>query len=119
MTHTPIEEIVKALDKKLEALFNDAVRLCFAQIRGEITEKERIFALKSLNEVSEEFIRESLTKMYERGIKDSAKIASDFSMKKTQIHPDILWDEMNDTAKSVMHTTAQQIAGAILKSTHI
>jgi len=43
-----------------------------------------------------------------------SKIASDFSMKPDRsIHPDIPWDEMSEVAKSVAHTTAQQIALAI------
>ena len=43
-----------------------------------------------------------------------AKIASAFTMKAGRnIHPDIAWDDMSESAKLVSHTTAQQIAAAI------
>lgn len=42
------------------------------------------------------------------------RLASEFTMKPDRsVHPDVPWDEMNETAKMVAHTTAQQIASAI------
>lgn len=47
--------------------------------------------------------------------KRCAKVASHFSVKEGKsIHPDIPWEQMNETAKMAAHTTAQQIAQAIL-----
>ena len=49
-------------------------------------------------------------------IKHCAQIASEFTMGPDRsIHPDIPWDEMSEAAKLVAHTTAQQIAQAILQ----
>lgn len=43
-----------------------------------------------------------------------AKIAALFSVKDDRsIHPDVPWDEMNEAAKTIAHTTAQQIAAAL------
>ena len=33
-----------------------------------------------------------------------------------RIHPDISWEQMNETAKMIAHTTAQQISWAIEES---
>lgn len=58
-----------------------------------------------------------LNKTYGDGIKDAARIASLFSVKPgASIHPDIPWEKMNETAKMIAHTTAQQISWAILES---
>lgn len=43
-------------------------------------------------------------------INECAKIASDFSMNKHKIHPDLEWDEMNAPAQFAAHATAQLIA---------
>jgi hypothetical protein len=58
-------------------------------------------------------LREALQKQRER----LAQIAAQFTVKKDRnIHPDIPWDQMNESAKSAAHTTAQQIAAAILEA---
>lgn len=45
-----------------------------------------------------------------------ARIASMFTMKPDRsIHPDIPWDQMNESAKMAAHTTAQQIAVKIME----
>ena len=44
-------------------------------------------------------------------IEECVKTAAEFSTKKDKsIHPDIAWEDMNETAQMVAHTTAQQIA---------
>jgi hypothetical protein len=44
-----------------------------------------------------------------------ARIASNFTLKQgRRIHPDIPWEEMNESAQAAAHTTAQQIATAIM-----
>lgn len=52
----------------------------------------------------------------EEGIRQSAKIASEFSLKKIAIHPDINVDSMGDAQKTVYHATAQCISGEILSA---
>jgi hypothetical protein len=48
--------------------------------------------------------------------KRSARVAANFSMKPDRsIHPDIRWEEMSESARTVAHTTAQQIAAEILE----
>lgn len=47
-------------------------------------------------------------------LKESWKIASRFSVRpNARCHPDISYSQMNETAKVVMHTTAQQISWEI------
>lgn len=47
--------------------------------------------------------------------KECAMEASSFTVKAGRsIHPDIPWDDMSETVKLTAHTTAQQIAAAIL-----
>jgi hypothetical protein len=46
-------------------------------------------------------------------INECSKIASDFSMNKHKIHPDIEWDEMGLPAQFAAHATAQLIADEI------
>ncbi len=51
---------------------------------------------------------------FDEGVEAAKNCAAMFTMKPDRsIHPDIPWDEMNDNAKMVSHTTAQQIAWAI------
>ena len=42
-----------------------------------------------------------------------AQQATLFSLNKHDIHPDIKWDDMNETAKMVNHATCQQVAAKI------
>lgn len=56
--------------------------------------------------------RESAIRAEER--ERAAVTATMFTLKPDRsIHPDIPWDKMNETAKMIAHTTAQQIAYAI------
>lgn len=53
---------------------------------------------------------------YEDGIRDAARIAASFSVKPDRsLHPDVPWDQMNETTKHVAHATAQSIADEILE----
>ena len=42
-----------------------------------------------------------------------AQVAAMYSIDKNSIHPDIPWDQMNDQAKMIAHTTCQHVAAAI------
>lgn len=46
-------------------------------------------------------------------IKECALVAALFSIEKNDIHPDIKWDDMSESAKTVNHTTCQQVAQKI------
>lgn len=49
-----------------------------------------------------------------KALEEAAMVASLFSVKPDRnIHPDVPWDAMGETAKMVTHTTAQQIAWEI------
>jgi hypothetical protein len=49
-----------------------------------------------------------------QALREAATVASLFTAPpNARIHPDIAWDEMNESAKLVAHTTAQQISWAI------
>jgi hypothetical protein len=51
---------------------------------------------------------------FNEGIAKAAHTASYFSVKPgASIHPDIPWERMNENAKMIAHTTAQQISWAI------
>lgn len=50
---------------------------------------------------------------YQMGLEAAANAASMFSANHSPIHPDIAWNNMNDSAKMVMHTTCQQVAAKI------
>lgn len=43
-------------------------------------------------------------------IRECALKAAMFSINKNDIHPDIKWDDMSDSAKIVNHTTCQMVA---------
>lgn len=47
-------------------------------------------------------------------VRECSYIASMCSVEKKPIHPDILWEDMSETAKMVNHTTCQTVAGEIL-----
>ena len=52
--------------------------------------------------------------------KRCAEIALNFTVKPDRsIHPDVKWEEMSESAKMVAHTTAQQIAYAIMHQARI
>ena len=60
---------------------------------------------------------EESQRTYADGIRDAARIASHFTAgPNARIHPDISWEQMNETAKMIAHTTAQQISWAIEES---
>ena len=52
-------------------------------------------------------------------IRECAYIASMQSIEKRPIHPDILWEDMSETAKMVNHTTCQTVAQAIVDAFEI
>lgn len=52
-------------------------------------------------------------------IRECAYIASMQSIQKRPIHPDILWEDMSETAKMVNHTTCQTVAQAIVDAFEI
>jgi hypothetical protein len=47
-------------------------------------------------------------------IRRCAITASMFSIDKHDIHPDIKWDDMTESAKMINHTTCQQVSMQIL-----
>jgi hypothetical protein len=50
-----------------------------------------------------------------KAIREAAAIASQFTVRPdARIHPDIAFEEMGDVQQTIAHTTAQQIAFAIL-----
>lgn len=52
-------------------------------------------------------------------IRECAYVASMQSIEKRPIHPDILWEDMSETAKMVNHTTCQTVAQAIVDAFEI
>ncbi len=55
--------------------------------------------------------QESAAEAWERAIKQAAHQASWFSGRPgARVHPDIPWEQMNESAKTAAHSTAQQIA---------
>jgi hypothetical protein len=53
---------------------------------------------------------DSLEKFAELIVRECAEQASLFSINKNQIHPDITYDKMSESAKTVCHITSQQIS---------
>lgn len=44
-----------------------------------------------------------------------AKIASHYSFGKPRLHPDVSWEDTNESARSACHITSQEIAALIRK----
>ena len=54
-----------------------------------------------------------IEKFAELIINECVQVAAMFSIDKTDIHPDIKWDDMTDSAQMITHTTCQQVASKI------
>jgi len=54
-----------------------------------------------------------IRKFAELIINECVQVAAMFSIDKTDIHPDIKWDDMTDSAQMITHTTCQQVASKI------
>ena len=54
-----------------------------------------------------------IEKFAELIINECVQVAAMFSIDKTDIHPDIKWDDITDSAQMITHTTCQQVASKI------
>lgn len=54
-----------------------------------------------------------IEKFAELIVNECVQVAAMFSIDKNDIHPDIKWDDMTDSAQMIAHTTCQQVASKI------
>ncbi len=60
-------------------------------------------------------LAQALREARAQGLEEAAKLAENFAINKTQLHPDVTWENTSDTAKEVAHVSAQLIAIDIRK----
>ncbi len=70
-------------------------------------------SLQMFKEIEKEIQLYGIDK-WKQGMSDAAEVASLFSIQKKPIHPDISFDELNESAKMIYHTTCQHVSEEIL-----
>ena len=84
-------------------------------MNGKIRELAKLAGMSFVYEYDSSIVMdvEDLEKFAELIINECVQVAAMFSIDKTDIHPDIKWDDMTDSAQMITHTTCQQVASKI------